>query len=284
MSLAVVVKGAEGLVLAADSRVTVTATISAPSGTPIPAFPLNFDNASKLLSFKHEAHGFVGAVTYGNAVIGLRTAHSFLPELEPKLGEKRLTVEEYANQFSAFYLEQWEKAMKAMSGGGTAWKGPDMTFLVAGYDEGDFYGKVFLFGIPNSVKPQPKHQNDSDFGMTWGGQTQVVSRLVSASDPILEDLVKRHFSPTEDVMNKFRKELHECAGIQIPYQILPLQDCVDLAIFLIRTTMTAQNLAVTMRGVGGPIDVAYITRTQPLTFIQQKQIQGEAQFCPIMER
>ena len=31
---------------------------------------------------------------------------------------------------------------------------------------------------------------------------------------------------------------------------LPLQDCVDLAIFLIRTTITAQSLAEMERGVG----------------------------------
>ena len=33
------------------------------------------------------------------------------------------------------------------------------------------------------------------------------------------------------------------SGYTIPYSVLPLQDCVDLATFLIRTTMTAQSLA-----------------------------------------
>ena len=64
MSLGVVVKGPEGIVLAADSRITISA-----SG---PVFPqpiqINFDNATKLLSFGN-IHTHVVAITYGEAVI-----------------------------------------------------------------------------------------------------------------------------------------------------------------------------------------------------------------------
>jgi hypothetical protein len=56
---------------------------------------------------------------------------------------------------------------------------------------------------------------------------------------------------------------------------LPLQDCVELATFLIRTTIIAQGLSVDLRGVGGPIDVAIITRTEGLQYIQQKNVHGE---------
>jgi len=68
MSLAIVIKGPEGVVLAADSRITLEAR--RPEGTSI---AVNFDNASKLLSFT-KPHTNVGAVTYGAAVIGQRTA------------------------------------------------------------------------------------------------------------------------------------------------------------------------------------------------------------------
>lgn len=56
---------------------------------------------------------------------------------------------------------------------------------------------------------------------------------------------------------------------------MPLQDCVNLAIFFIRTTIDAQNLSVGVRGVGGPIDVAVITASEGIQFIQRKQIVGE---------
>ena len=62
----------------------------------------------------------------------------------------------------------------------------------------------------------------------------------------------------------------------IPYQFLPLQDCVDLSIFLIRTTIKLQTWLVGVRGVGGAIDVATITRIEGFRAIQQKRIVGEA--------
>jgi hypothetical protein len=65
--------------------------------------------------------------------------------------------------------------------------------------------------------------------------------------------------------------------MSIPLQALPLQDCVDLAIFFIRTTINAQNLIVGLRGVGGPIEVATVTRREGLQFVQKKRIVGESQ-------
>lgn len=63
--------------------------------------------------------------------------------------------------------------------------------------------------------------------------------------------------------------------MSIPLAAMPLQDCVDLAIFFIRTTITAQRLTLGISGCGGPIDVAIITRREGLRFIQRKQIVGE---------
>ena len=61
----------------------------------------------------------------------------------------------------------------------------------------------------------------------------------------------------------------------IPYQFLLLQDSVDLAIFLIKTTAKLQGWAAGARGVGGAIDVATVTRTDGFRAIQEKQIVGE---------
>ena len=90
MSLAVVFKGAEGLVLAADSRVTLTAFAAPPPGA-VPegvvvapqVMHTYFDNATKLLGLKD--HRYLGIVTYGQGAIGQqqpRMAHGYMPEFE----------------------------------------------------------------------------------------------------------------------------------------------------------------------------------------------------------
>jgi hypothetical protein len=58
----------------------------------------------------------------------------------------------------------------------------------------------------------------------------------------------------------------------LPLQAMPLQDCVDLAVFFIRTTIAGQSLTIGTRGVGGPIDVATVTRSRGLEFIRRKQV------------
>ena len=268
MSLGVVVKGPEGIVLAADTRITVTGQ-QANKNT----FSVNFDNATKILAFdrphsKERHHGWVGAVTYGEALIGNRTAHSFVPELELELEDQRCTVLEYAEKLSDFFQKQWKDAKMPNNKHETN----RMTFIVGGYDENKPYGAVFLFNVPHQPVPEPR--NEADFGMTWGGQLYIASRIIHGYDPVLLPILRKQLNLTDSQIEGIQKNLrsHEFA---IPYDILALQDCVDLATFLIRTTMTAQNLAVGVRGVGGKIEVASITRTGGLGWVQKKEIHGE---------
>lgn len=264
MSLGVVIKGPEGVVLATDSRVTLEAQ---KKGGPL--LPVNFDNATKLLSFS-EPHNFVGAVTYGAAVIGLRTAHSFVPEFELTLERKdRRSVLEYSQELSNFFMNRWKEAMP------NNYKGPNMAFIVSGYDPGAPYGKVFVFEIPRKPEPQPRNPGETEFGMTWGGQLQIASRIVHGFDPALEDILRQTLNLNQQQITQAFGVLRARLEFSIPYSVLPLQDCVDLAVFLIRSTIIAQSLAIELRGVGGPIDVAVITRTEGLQHIQQKAIHGE---------
>src|SRR5208337_92058 len=116
MSLAVAFKSAEGIVLAADSRVTLMGSLPMPNLPQVPPvtqvmLPATFDNATKLLSVKRQPH--VGAVTYGQAAIGQqspRTVSSFLPEFDAVIGDQRLPVEEFAQRLGAFFTNQWTAA------------------------------------------------------------------------------------------------------------------------------------------------------------------------------
>ena len=261
MSLGIVIKGHEGLVLAAESRVTLTT--STPQGLQI---PVNFDNATKLLSFA-KPHLSVGAVTYGLAAIGLRTAHSYMPEFEARLLNERLTIEGFAKEMSEFFEDQWQQAMPQN------YQGPDMTFVVAGFNEGEPYGRVYAFDIPS--KPTVRMNSDlNDFGITWRGQREFVDRLLKGYDhrlvPELTTALNLN-KPQVDQMNQVLEGL----AMQIPLQAMPLQDCVDLAIFFLRTTIAAQGLTVGVRGCGGAIDVATITRRHELQFVQKKELRGE---------
>ena len=270
MSLGIAFKGPEGIVLAADSRVTLTAMIQDSNGQSN-LLPATFDNATKLLRFSGNVGKYVGAVTYGAGAMGTtepRTAHSFLPEFEGSIDiTSRLTTIEFAEKFSNFMLKHWKKEMPE------DYQGPDMVFLLGGFDQEDIDGKVYRFGIPST--PAPEELNEGRFGLSWGGQVEFTSRLIHGYDPKLIPMVKEILSLKDDKVELLQNQLMSNLNAKIPYQFLPLQDCVDLSIFLIRTTRELQKWIVDVRGVGGAIDVATISRTKGFEPVQVKEIKGD---------
>jgi hypothetical protein len=273
-------------VLAADSRVTLLAGVQLP-GLNVPAgtqlvVPATFDNATKLINSKGQTH--IAAVTFGQGAIGQkepRTAASFMPEFDAKLAkeiegkdkkEQRLTVERFAKILGEFFGDQWKKAAMPVQGG------DDMIFFVAGYDdESAPYGRLYEVRVPSN--PTPTEFLVGQFGAIWGGQREVTDRLLQGFDPNLPMLVQEHLNtPSADrakAAEELALKLREKLTIPIPWQFLPLQDCVDLCICLLRTTITMQKWVVGIRGVGGAIDLATITQSGGFTAIQQKKISGE---------
>jgi hypothetical protein len=76
-------------------------------------------------------------------------------------------------------------------------------------------------------------------------------------------------------IDNLKLEIGRNSGASIPYQFLPLQDCVDLAMLMIRTTAQILDYQIGIRGVGGHIDVATITRKEGFQYVQRKEIRGE---------
>ena len=240
MSLGIVFKGPEGIVLAADSRVTLTAQIAGQNAY----IPATYDNATKLL--RVTGQDYVGAVTYGAGALGAqepRTAHSFLPEFENTLkGEGRLSVDAFAKKLSDFFKQQWTAGMPV------TYAGPDMIFLVGGYDEGAAYGRVFEFHIPHAPMPVEQQAGQGAFGVVWGGQREFTDRLIQGFDDSLPELVKSALNLSDQQRDALKDNLKAQLAARIPYAFLPLQDCVDLSIFLIRTTIVIQQWLVGIRG------------------------------------
>jgi len=274
VSLGIAFKGPEGIVLAADSRVTLMAQAQAAAAPGQPSVPLllptNFDNATKLL--KVAGQDFVGAVTYGVGALigpsGARTVHSLMPEFEEELyGEKvaRLSVEDFAKRLGDFCMRQW-RAFGIPSA-----PGQDIYFLFVCYYESASYGRFFLLTVPSDPVPKEQNAGTGQFGVTYGGQAEWVCRLLNGWDPNLFAAMKNTVGLSQQQV-KALEALKPQFAAAIPWQFLPLQDCVDLSTFLISATMSLQKWVGGIHGVGGAIDVAIITRGKKFEYIQQKAI------------
>jgi len=244
-------------------------------GQPGVLVPATFDNATKLLKLAGQNQRF-GAVTYGLGAIGQtapRITHSFIPEFQAELTKKQkenLSVEQFASELSEFFSSQWKMlGMPEQLPQGT----PDMAFLIGGYDPGAPYGRVFEFFVPSRPQPREWFVGPGQFGAVWGGQREYVDRLIQGYDPRLLDLIAAELQLGPAQVENLRAKLG-ALSIPVPYQFLPLQDCVDFSIFLLRTTIRLQTRTVGIRGVGGAIDVAVITQ-EGFKPVRLKQLSGE---------
>ena len=59
---------------------------------------------------------------------------------------------------------------------------------------------------------------------------------------------------------------------QPPYHVFSLQDAIDYAEFLIRTTIAHQRFSQTIPNVGGDIDIALVTPFDGFQWIRQKPL------------
>lgn len=241
MSFAIAVYVREGIVMAADSRLTLSRTIPQSGGPVVQLAVGQTDSNQKLFLARND----VGIATYGDADIkGVPIAgfiESFLETALPEVGE----VEDTAKALLAFF----QKLDPV----------PATHFLVAGYAKRDdgIRQEIWLLDVRNGscVLRNPP----GDQGATWGGEVDILTRLVQ---PLAE----------VDTADKIVSRLPVHA---IPWGFFTLQDAIDFAIFATRSTIDAIRFQPRPKTVGGPIDVL-VMRQKGCQWIQRKELHGDS--------
>lgn len=247
MTIVVGVAAPDGMILAADSRTTYM--IGA-------RHRIASDNAQKVYSIC----GSIGVATYGDAGIGSRTIAGLMDEFVSTLADEaprdaQAITTELGNFFDARYrasvaAQDVEEILEAGQF--------PLGFLVAGYDN-DGIGRIREVAIPGPVVQDETEMNTADRGVVWRGQTDVIRRLVYGFDGDL----------FHDCAHELPEALVEPVA-SLAYVVLfpiTMQDAVDLATFLIRTTVEMQRFSDgtharpgELPGCGGPARVLSIQR------------------------
>jgi hypothetical protein len=262
MSLTVTVVCPEGVVVAADSRVTLSYYLD-PESTEKTIVQSNFDNATKLMTLK-EPHDFVAISTVGAGTISDRTIHSFAAEFQETLGDKRLTIKEYADKLETFYQAQWDKKEHEDDD-------LEIQFQVAGLDKGEIYGELYNVTVPKGKGKPIQQIKPGVFNVAWNGDVSIVTRLVNGIDPNLA--YKLGAAGFDDaVTEQISSIIANIPGSNYPISTYALQDGINLARFLIKSTVQGQNLLQTQRTVGGNIDICVIKSEGGCSYISRKEL------------
>ncbi|OED30825.1 hypothetical protein [Methanosphaera sp. WGK6] len=303
MTLIVNITTPEGIVMASDSRQTQRSTSQMTR--------ISTNNAYKLFAINNRILvGTAGLAFFADNTGVQKNVSKYVEDYCNSTNQKNLTVKEIATQLHAYLNKKypWEQQLEmsaqqlkidAQHNGAQVLslekvndaidfriKQPNgrieeghlnaepINLLVSGFNKNGL-SETYELCIPGKVILKRK---TNDFGCVWIGQGDLVARMIIGYDkkimntPIFQKVLAT--TPQDELIKQLR-------GVEytIPWPLLTLQDAIDLAVFLIKSTEMIQRFADgtnmdngEIQGVGGPIDVAVITQEDGIQWIKRKQI------------
>lgn len=253
MSLVITTYVPEGIVMASDSRQSITIEGKRPDGKDLPKIDtVNSDNVYKtyLLSKKDEDNKLifeVGVSSFGQDLLGGISTASHIK----KFTEEELTNEDNVTTIPKKLVEFFRKLFP----------NADTGFHVAGYKK-EKEGKaselyIYHCHVAKNIIEQRNVAPYPRYGATWSGQIDVLTGILQPS--LLP-------SPKGKAVTMQKPP--------IIWDAMALQDAIDFSIYAIRTTIDTIRFQARPKNVGGPIDVLVIT-TDGAKWIQKKELKGE---------
>jgi len=156
-----------------------------------------------------------------------------------------------------------------------------INLLVAGFNK-DGSHEVYTCLIPGEVqKKRDSREKGKEYGASWIGQTDVVSRIVLGFDGRINNLKFVSEAVQKLGQGEIKKQLGSLQ-YAIQWGTMTLQDAIDFCTLMIQTTSALQRFSDgivanpgDMPGVGGPVDVAVITADQGFVWVSRKKLKIE---------
>jgi hypothetical protein len=278
MSVAVLIGVHDGVVLAADSASTLTFSI-APGATPLAGSlgaPVNvYDNANKIFNLVKGLP--MGCITFGSGNIGNSSIATLIKDLRKKLTEspqdlgfdaKAYTMESVARIMADFLGRECEKLDQQ------ARDNTNIGFLLGGYSNPGDLGESWSVEVQKGI-PQPprKLRADHEVGLSWGGATEALQRLILGFSSQLFPVLASITNPQQDpaaMASQLQPLLSARLQAPLVFAPMPIQDVIDLARFLVHTQIMFSRFSPGPNIVGGPIEIAAITKHENFKWISRK--------------
>jgi len=251
MSLVIVTYVPEGIVMASDSRQSITIEGKTPEGKDLPKIDtVNSDQVYKtyLLSRKDKSERplfEVGVSSFGQDLLGGVSTASHMK----RFAEEALTDGDDVTTLPKRLVEFF----------GRTFPNADIGFHVAGYKKEGKVSIPYIYfchvgkNVTNDRK-NIKPDGNLMYGATWSGQIDVISGILQPS----------LFPGPEGKSLTMQKP-------PILWDAMALQDAVDFSMFAIRTTIDTIRFQARPKNVGGAIDVLVVT-PDGAKWIQRKEL------------
>jgi len=259
VTVLVSIKINDGIVMAADSASSY-------------ASGMIYNNSRKIVNVREGLP--VGAMVTGAGGIGNESIDTLLKDLrqrlsgaDPSYEEWTLDPDDYSMQDIALRLRQFLFEEKSMAHGASTWT----KLRLCGYSAKRPLAEVWEVNLMGKNCPAPVCiQNEQEFGLRWDGEYEALDRLVfGLGTRFNEFVIKYGLSPQQatEMREKIVPDLYELLFVEA----MPIQDAIDLAQYLVETTIGFIKYSVSRpKTVGGPIKIAVITKHEGFRWVQQR--------------
>jgi hypothetical protein len=258
MTVIVSVKIHDGIVLAADSAVTF------PNGQI-------YHHENKILNLVKGLP--IGVMTCGAGSVGSASIVTLLKDLRKRLsGEdevhpdwkidhKDCTIEFISSRIHAFFEEKIKEVGSQRF----------LLFRVCGYSVGRPLSEVWQVAfLDDGTSQMSCPQKEEHFGCQWNGEQEALNRLILGVGTIPEEGLKA-LGMTADQRDETVVKLVPHIFEAMIMHAAPVQDAIDLARFMVETTIGFTKFSITRKNsVGGPVEIAAITKHEGFKWVQRK--------------
>ena len=143
-------------------------------------------------------------------------------------------------------------------------------FLIAGYSKGEGHPEMFLININDGKIEEPEELNaDDPLSISWFGETLFLTRLLLEFDERLLEIFEDNGVDGETINNILR-DCREKLQLPLGVPAMPIKDAIDLVKFLADISVNSSRFVPGAQVIGGPIDIAVITKHEGFKWIQRK--------------
>jgi len=269
MTIAISMKVNDGIVLAADSATTILGRD--PTGAT--GVVNIYDNANKIFNLRKGLP--IGAITWGAGSIGQASIATLAKDFRRKITSNQenefnidpqnYTIKEVAEKFKKFiYNDLYINEFKD-------WKDkPSLGFMIVGYSSGATLAEEWRIDIINGSCDGPNQVRDQKTsGLTWNGEPEAITRLYLGFGSAMPQILKEA-GLEDDKINKIIELCKLRLTVPMVTPPMPIQDAIDLAEYLVETTVKFSKFAPGAPTVGGPIEIAAITKHEGFKWVKRK--------------
>lgn len=268
MTVALAIKVHDGIVLAADSATSMMS--SRPDGS---ASVINiYNNANKLFNL-HKGLP-IGALTWGLGNLGPASISTLSKDLRRrfhgpddwKLDRDSYTMSEVVARVEEFLAERYDSSYGQLPEAERP--AMDLGFLTAGYSAGTDDPELYEVIVTSAgVTCTPILVDDT--GAQWWGQPEAIARILLGLS-LDTTTALQNVGVQGEQAQLLSTALTQQLAQPFVQPAMPIQDAIDLAEFLVNATVQYVRFAPGELTVGGPIDIATITKHEGFKWVARK--------------